>query len=703
MRGDVDRPTADGSGAGDTSSARLSVALYASTIFLSAFLLFQVQPLIGKYALPWFGGSAGVWAAALLFFQLFLLLGYAYAHALATWLSPRNQAITHLSLLALALVVLPIIPSDALKPQGSDAPVRDLLLMLGLTIGAPYLLLSANGPLLQHWFARQHAGRSPYRLYALSNVASLLALLTYPLWFERAFPLGMQAWLWSGTYGVFTVLCAILAVAQLRTRVFSTPSPLPAAGDAVAAAPAEHLQAWRLALWVLLPAVAAAMLLAFTTHLTQDIAPVPMLWVLPLSVYLVTFILTFDSERWYHRPLYAALLLLCLAAVTLNVGGALPLSLVQTVALQLGTLYFAGMMCHGELVALRPGPRHLTLFYLAVSAGGALGGSLVALAAPVLLNGYWEFHISIGAAALVAGGALVREWRESIARESRFRTAFALACALALGLDFGMLQVLYADAQNRGGSTTFATRGFYGALRVSPVAADDPLRSQLQFVHGQTLHGLQFQAADRRRWHTTYYSDASLGTGTLAGYLARGDYARFYEINPQVLDVANEYFTYLPDAKARGADLEVLLGDARIVLERQLEADQGQRFDVLAVDAFSSDSIPIHLLTEEAFVLYQKHMAPGGVIAVHISNRFLNLTPVVRALAEARGLGAYFVENPNDVDRGVNLSQWILVTDSSAFLANEAVRTAIVPWAEDAPAPVLWTDDYSSLLPLLRF
>ena len=203
-----------------------------STIFLSAFLLFQVQPLIGKYALPWFGGSAGVWAAALLFFQLFLLLGYAYAHALATWLRPRGQAITHLSLLALALVALPIIPSDALKPEGSDAPVRDLLLMLGLTIGAPYLLLSANGPLLQHWFSRQHAGRSPYRLYALSNVASLLALLTYPLWFERAFPLGSQAWLWSGAYGVFTVLCAVLAVLQLRRRVtVEARATLPAAGD----------------------------------------------------------------------------------------------------------------------------------------------------------------------------------------------------------------------------------------------------------------------------------------------------------------------------------------------------------------------------------------------------------------------------------------------------------------------------------------
>ncbi|MSP22034.1 MAG: hypothetical protein EXR66_03275 [Dehalococcoidia bacterium] len=717
----------DGPIGGGTPSSRLSVALYASTIFLGAFLLFQVQPLIGKYALPWFGGSAGVWATALLFCQLFLLLGYAYAHALATWFSPRGQAIVHLSLLALALATLPIIPSEALRPDGSDAPVRNLILMLGLTIGAPYLLLSANGPLVQHWFARQHAGRSPYRLYALSNVASLLALLAYPLWFERAFPLGSQAWLWSGTYGVFTVLCALLAFAQLSGRVFGASATLLAAGDADAPAVQEPIEWWKLVLWVLLPAVAAALLLSTTTHLTQDIAPVPMLWVLPLSIYLVTFILTFDSDRWYYRPLYTTFLLISLVATTFNVVGLWALPLVDEVALLLGTIYFAGMVCHGELVALRPGPGRLTLFYLAISAGGALGGGLVALAAPVLLNGYWEFHISLVAAAAVAGFALTREWRESIARASAFRTVFALATAIAFGLAIGISEVLWTRAAAGTEFNVFATRSFYGALRVSAIAADDPVLSQLQLVHGQTLHGIQFEAADRRRWHTTYYGEASgvgaaltqhpsrlagrplrvglvgLGTGTLASYLEPGDYGRFYEINPQVLDVANSYFSYLPDAQKRGADLEVLLGDARIVLDRQLAASANQRFDVLAVDAFSSDSIPIHLLTEEAMELYQKHMAPGGVIAIHVSNRFLDLVPVVRALADARGLGAYYIENPNDGEHAVNLSQWVLVTDNQAFLANETVRSSIRDWPEDARPSVLWTDDYSALLPLLKF
>ncbi|MFN8638616.1 MAG: hypothetical protein U0360_03975 [Dehalococcoidia bacterium] len=406
-------------------SERLSLVLYAATIFVGAFLLFQVQPLIGKYVLPWFGGSAGVWAASLLFFQLFLLLGYLYSHVVATWLSPRAQTIVHVVLLAATLIALPIIPSNSLKPSGTENPVAGILVLLALTIGAPYLALSANGPLLQHWFSRQHPGRSPYRLYALSNVASFLALFSYPLWVESTFALGMQAWLWSATYVVFAALCVVVATrAMLALRGGVAPAPLPAAGDASVAASIESRPAaWRVLLWVLLPAVASAMLLATTTSLTQDIAPVPMLWVLPLGVYLVTFILTFDSDRWYYRPLYAVLLGVCLAATTLNVGG-WHLSLVQEVSLRLATLYFIGMVCHGELVAMRPGFRHLTLFYLAVSAGGALGGVLVALVAPVVFNGLWEFHVGIFVASIVAASAMGREWLSTKKQPASLELAF---------------------------------------------------------------------------------------------------------------------------------------------------------------------------------------------------------------------------------------------------------------------------------------
>jgi hypothetical protein len=692
---------------------------------VGAFLLFQVQPLIGKYLLPWFGGSAGVWAAALLFFQLFLLLGYLYSHLLVTWLGTRAQALVHLALLAATLAVLPIIPAEALKPVGADNPVGGILLVLALTIGAPYLALSANGPLLQHWFALQHPGRSPYRLYALSNAASLLALFSYPLWFERVFALGRQSWQWSGIYVAFTLLCAAIALRQLRTSPPRARSlRLPAADDAPAVVARRARPTWWIvALWVALPAVASGMLLATTTNLTQDIAPVPLLWVLPLGAYLLTFILTFGCDHCYYRPLYALLLMFCLAFTALK--GGYPLTLVQEVSVRLATLYFIGMVCHGELAALRPGFHQLTHFYLAVSLGGAIGGVLVALVAPVVFNGYWEFHVGLVLTAAVAAFALSRGRQSS--RQRPARHAYAFATAVAAGLAIGICQVLWqADTANRGG-IILERRGFYGALRVKEIATNDPEQTRRQLVLGQTVHGTQFQAPERRRWHTTYYGGNSgiglaldrhparvagrplrvglvgLGTGTLASYLQRGDYARFYEINPQVLDVATNQFTYLGDAGAAGADLAVWLGDARIVLERQLAAGEAQRFDVLAVDAFSNDSIPIHLLTSEAFDLYRAHMAPGGVIAIHISNRYLDLGAVLRAIAESHGLEARLVVNDDDSARAVNLSKWVLLTDNAEFLADSQVAEAISAWAADARPPVLWTDDYSALLAVLRF
>ena len=399
------------------------------------------------------------------------------------------------------------------------------------------------------------------------------------------------------------------------------------------------------------------------------------------------------------------------------------LGLISEVALRLATLYFVGMVCHGELVALRPGTRHLTLFYLAVSAGGALGGALVAPGAPLVFDGYWELHVGLALAAAVATFAFGREWLAGYA--TRKRLGFALATAIAAGLTV-MLSIVFwrVDTADAGG-IVLQTRGFYGALHLRMVG-DDPQLAQLQLVHGRTVHGVQFLSPERRRWRTSYYSTASgvgtalenhparlagqplrvglvgLGTGTLATYLEDGDYARFYEINPQVLELANERFTYLEDARAAGADLEVLLGDARIVLERQLAEGDSQRFDVLAVDAFSSDAIPVHLLTSEAIELYQQHLGPGGVIAVHISNRYLDLGAVVRAVAAARGLEAHLVVNEGDADRGISPSRWVLVTDNRAFLDTLAVEAAMNPWGEDDRAPV-WTDDYSALLAVLRF
>ncbi len=710
----------------DTSAGRGVQALYATTIFVGAFLLFQVQPIVGKFVLPWFGGSAGVWAAALLFFQLFLLVGYTYAHVVTTWLGGRGQAITHLVLLGVALLALPIIPSASLKPQTTDNPVFNIILLLALTVGAPYLLLASNGPLLQGWFARQFPGKSPYRLYALSNVASLLALLSYPATFERGLGLPAQAWLWSGTYVLFTALCGTIAFLQLRraTSLAANPATEPASTTTFLDTATERLSVARVALWLLLPAVASAALLATTNRLTQEIAPVPLLWVLPLSIYLLSFILTFDSDRWYHPVIYVPIVLAFLggAAYTILRPGAL--SLVQEAGVLLGALYFAAMMCHGELVSLRPGIRRLTAFYLTISAGGAIGGALVAIGAPAYLDGYWEYHISL---VVIAAVVVVTTLRYALASEGGTRKAGAL---FATGVSAGVTLTLAVMLQNKVafdvGGRFLVTRNFYSALQIQEVFADDPNLRQYQMVHGQTLHGQQFLAPERRAWHTSYFGEESglgvailqhprrlagqplrigvigLGSGSIGSYAERGDTLRYYEIDPQVEDIARAQFTYLQDASDRGATVDVLLGDGRIVLERQRDAGDRQRFDVFVMDAFNSDSVPVHLLTKQALALYLEHLAEGGMVAVNVSNRFLDLTPVVRALATEAGLEVRLFVSQDSLERGTNRSEFVILTANRAFLDSEKVKAEADP-LPTVEEPLLWSDEYSALLPLLRF
>lgn len=712
--------------AGD-SAGRRTQALYGATIFVGAFLLFQVQPIVGKFVLPWFGGSAGVWAAALLFFQLFLLFGYTYAHVSTTWLGLRSQATAHLVLLGVALLALPIIPSSGLKPQSSDDPVFNIILLLAVTVGAPYLLLASNGPLLQGWFARQFPTRSPYRLYALSNVASLLALLSYPATFERGLALQAQAWLWSGTYIVFTLLCGAIAVLQLTEarRSASNPASTPATSALpTAEAASTGLSPIRVVLWLLLPAVASAALLATTNRLTQEIAPVPLLWVLPLSIYLLSFILTFDSDRWYHPAIYGPMVLLFIVGAAYTIFRPAALTLTQQVAVILGALYFISMVCHGELVAMRPGVRHLTAFYLTISAGGALGGALVAIGAPAFLEGYWEFHI-----ALVLGSAVVvvAAVRQAAAAESNTRRMVALfATGITGGVTLTMAVVLWNTVQFDRGGKFLIVRNFYSALQVQEVFADDPNLRQYQMVHGQTLHGQQFLHPDRRAWHTSYFGEDSgmgvalqnhpkrlagqplrigvigLGSGSIGSYAQRGDMLRYYEIDPQVEDIAREQFTYLQDASDRGATVDVLLGDGRIVLERQRDAGERQQFDIFVMDAFNSDSVPVHLLTKQAVALYREHLAEGGIIAVNVSNRFLDLTPVVRALAADAGLEARLFVSQDNLEKGNNRSEFVLLTANRAFLDSARVKAEADPLPTEKE-PVLWSDEYSALLPLLRF
>jgi hypothetical protein len=697
------------------------IAVYAGTTFLSAFLLFQVQPLIGKAILPWFGGGSAVWTTTMLFFQVALLAGYAYAHFVSNRLSLRRQGMLHIALLAIAALTIPIIPDAVWKPEDGGDPTLRVLIVLALTVGAPYTLLSATAPLVQRWFTHDHPGVSPYRLYSLSNIGSLLALLTYPILFERFLGLQTQAWLWSGSYVVFAVACSYLAwrVAS-RARPDETTEDLTEEGGTAAVTPAN------VALWLALPACASVVLLATTNQLTQDVASIPLLWVLPLALYLLTFILCFGDDRTY-QPLRDVPLLAAGLGVGAFLLGAITMALLWQILLYAGSLFIACFTLHGELVRLRPASRHLTAFYLMVSVGGALGGVLVAIAAPALFTGYWEYHL-----ALVATGALVAVargldlWRHPLGGSMARTKPLLLGGGAAVCAGLAALGVvLVRDAQGDHREALHQTRNFYGTVRVFEYDTANLLNAQRVMVHGRILHGFQYLAPEKRSAHTGYYSNQSgvgltllhhparqqrplhvgvlgLGAGMIVAYAERGDTYTLYEINDTVIDFAEEQFTYLKDARERGATVETHLGDGRLVLDRQLAAGEPQQFDVLVLDAFSSDSVPMHLLTREAFELYTKHLAPGGILAINISNRHVDLSPVIRGIAAELGHEVGLVSGQAGDTTGILYSVWMMMTPNRAFFQAPPVASGLTPWPETARAPMIWTDDYSTIYDLLH-
>ena len=684
-----------------------SLRLPAATIFLSAFLLFQVQPMVGKLVLPWFGGSAGVWTTCLLFFQTLLLLGYLYSHVVVRHLSHRGQVRLHGGLLLAALVSLPLRLHPLFQPTGGSEPLGRLLGLLTLTIGLPYLLLSTTGPLVQAWVARR--GHVPYRLFALSNLASMLALLSYPLVIEPFLPLKAQSWLWSAGFLAFAMLVFTLARRNAQTMPMVEAEPEPSA------APGFGLKL----LWIAFAAVPSLLLMAVTTHLSTNVAPIPFLWVLPLSLYLLSFILCFDSTRWYKRGLFlgALPLLLIIMAMSLSpdfrytnfrfewlstLAGWLGSVRGQVLLFNIG-LFVACMVAHGELARRRPHPRFLTGFYLRLSLGGALGGLFVAWVAPRLFTTYLELPLGLAAGAAVAGLALAWE----IGPSRRWRTVAAAALGLlALGLG------VHAFRLDRDDDHTTVARGrnFYGTLAVF----DNPEHTWRTLAHGTITHGGQFLDPAKANRPATYYSLDSgvglaisslgeqprklgvvgLGAGSLAAYGRSGDRIRFYEINPLVEPFARRHFSYLEKGLAT---TEVVLGDARL----SLEAEAPQGYDLLAIDAFSSDSIPVHLLTREAFALYLRHLAPGGVLAVHVSNHYLELQPVVRASVDALGQTARVVDTDTDEDAGSYGSTWVLVTRNETFFNRPAFQQN-----EDVKhlpgAALIWRDDFSNLFRVLK-
>jgi protein-L-isoaspartate O-methyltransferase len=679
---------------------------FSLTIFWGAFLLFLVQPLIARFILPWFGGGPAVWTTCMLFFQLLLLGGYAYAHFSISRLTPRRQVITHLVLLALAVALLPITPGDAWKPtDGSHAAGHILLLLLGC-LGLPYLVLSATGPLLQAWFSKANPGVSPYRLYALSNVGSLLALLIYPFYLEPQLSRQAQADGWSWGLAIYAGLTAWCGLKVWKSSATDDET----ARTAEVEAPAS---AWRKLLWFALPACGVMLLLAITNKLCQDIAVVPFLWVLPLSLYLLSFIISFDSPRWYHRAFWLPLLaaLLGMALWNLYQAESHP-DITPLATLYLGTLFVACMVCHGEVYRLRPGASRLTGFYLSLSAGGAAGGLFVALVAPFVFPDYFELHLALFlTAALVL--LVLRQDPTLPLREGRARWAWAVPFVALAALGYGLVDV--ATTSLRGSLST--TRGFYGVLKVNDNDADIAGAHHLTLQHGATIHGLQYVDPEKRTDPSSYYTSTSgigrllrahkpgggrrvgaigLGCGTLAAWGRAGDTFRFYEINDDVARLATSTFTYLKDSKAK---TELVMGDARLSMEREA----GQQYDVIVLDAFSSDAIPVHLLTLEAFDHYKRHLKPDGAIVVHVSNRYLDLHPVVYRIADKIGFPAITIDD-NDTayeEAGFYGSDWIIMTRNQVLLQQPLIRD-VTAEAVEFPARIMyWTDERSDLLSIL--
>lgn len=789
------------------------MGVFGVTIFLSAFLLFQVQPLIAKTILPWYGSSPAVWTACMLFFQTLLLGGYAYAHLSATFLGRKTQGVVHLVLLLLAGVTLPISPSPPVQMPGAN-PTWQILALLLQSVGFPYLLLSASGPLFQSWYTLRFPNRSHYRLYSLSNIGSLTALLSYPLVVEPNLTVGQQSFFWSlGFAGlaisaggcVWLLLQRPLELSEAVAKNDCRKIPLPNQAATDMPPTSRTMLAW-----FTYAVIGTVVLLAITNEMCQDIAVVPFLWVLPLSAYLLSFILCFESDYWYRRvPFLIATvggsILLCLTLMSV-----VSLPMWWQISLHVGLCFSSCMCCHGELARLRPGPSWSTLFYLTVASGGALGGIAVAIVAPVLFLRYWELDLGLAATCLLVWMAMVREAKpppvavgdltvgpvtgeRRLLQKNSLHTQSTRSATVPLSQFYvGSVGVVVLCAEACLGWHMYlerenvlrVERNFYGVISVVTVGARKivnaegvpvtevyPEHAAVALYHGRILHGMQHQMPSKREKAFLYYDDRSgigraieqhpqrvgkperpfrlgvigLGTGTLAAYARKGDYVRFYEINPAVLriadgdedidddlpvtsrdsralddygelpvpggDVSNDeefprnprFFTYINDARKRGATVETSLGDARVLLDQSLKNGQREQFDVLAIDAFSGDAIPLHLLTQECLDLYLQHLAPDGVVAYHISNIYLNLEPIVHRLAAERSLQSLTVRTHTQHDLGIEGSRWVLVTrDTTLQARGQDWPEALLPTPADLAGP-LWTDDFSSIASVVQW
>jgi hypothetical protein len=693
-------------------SNRTLTFLFGTTILLSAFLVFQVQPIISKAILPWFGGTPAVWTTCMLFFQLLLFGGYCYAHFLSRLKVSRQVAI-HLPLLLVAIGLLPIIPGGEWKPNGGTQPVLHILALLLTHVGLPYFLLSSTGPLVQAWFSRTTDGQSPYRLYALSNIGSLGALLSYPVWFEPVFGTAVQGRIWSVGFGLFVVVCSLCLWAVWKYAASPTATSKPGHYVISTVETAGHSYF----AWLGLPALASVLLLATTNHVCQDVAVIPFLWIAPLSLYLATFIICFDREAWYSPQKYGwATMALVIVASLVTLNKFLP-GIMFEALLYLATMFCGCMICHGELVRRKPAARYLTKFYLMISAGGALGGMLVAVICPVVFDGFAEMHISLIFVFVLAAAATQAGWAAApSSRPAQPSHLSAGRWAVMAVLLVGLVVVLRGQVTGMKDNGLYATRNFYGVLRLTEEDTDDPYRRGRYMMHGRIAHGFQHFHPDLRRRPTMYFASESgigitllnmspgqgkrvgvvgLGVGTLAAYGKPGDCYRFYEINPEVEMLARRDFTYLSDCQA---EHEVVLGDARLSLEREPPGN----YDILILDAFSGDALPAHLITAEALEVYKRHVVDDGIIAFNISNNHLDLERVLTPLAELHDYEYLSILATQDVDTFRSPSLWFIMSKNRQFMSSPAMVSAARGDLERYVHLPVWTDQYNNLLHILK-
>ncbi len=741
----VESPATGAPSAREKGRSRGTVWLFTVTAFLGAALLFLVEPLVAKLLLPSFGGSATVWSTCTLFFQTLLLAAYGYSHYSTSRLRRPWQPRAHLLVLLLPLLVLPLaVPIDAAPPLGA-MPALWLIRTLGLLVGLPFIVMAATGPLLQKWFSWTSHARAddPYFLFAASNLGSFVGLLAYPLVVEPVFTLAEQRRYWSIAYIGFLILTAMCAVVAARQR---PPGRLAGAIVSTLSLPARPA-ARRMLVWTLLAMLPSTLMLGVTTHLSTDVASIPLLWVVPLALYLGSFVLAF-ARKARTVPVVATRLAVAfglLEVVVALCGPVLPIYVsITTSLLMLATVAFAA---HARLAVDRPNTEHLTLFYMVVATGGVLGGLLNGFVAPVVFSSVLEYPIALSAVPLLLVGVagLRTGWLPRHIGSNRVRVTMlcvlscivvlALRAAATLGSEkqivvlvvllavlsvgwllahhpaLALVTVLFLYGSNVVVGTQGVieqTRTFYGTYRVFEDSSKHTL------VHGTTVHGTQFSDPARRNLPTTYYSPqgplgdvfdvanrhrletvgaVGLGAGTLAAYGRPGQEFTFFEIDPEVVRIAVDpaFFSFLRDSPA---EISTVTGDGRLEVSR---APAGS-YDLLVLDAFSSDAIPVHLLTQEAVQTYASRLAPGGSLAFHITNRAFDLRPVLQAAAKRMGWDAV-VGTTASPSASVMRSTWVVMSPDGTTTDDLSGRPG---WTRLTGPGVAWTDDYSSVLSVLR-